>query len=111
MKIILKDEKPMSLNKMYAGIHWSVRKLEAERVHYLVLAEVKKPQLFLHPVDITITAYFNKRVLDPDNIVGKLYIDGLKGLLITDDTYEYVRSVKTISAVDKQNPRVEIDIQ
>lgn len=110
MKIILKNEKPQSWNQMYSGVHWSVRKIEAERVHWLVRSEIVHPTILKHPVDIIITAYFKQRALDPDNICCKLYIDGLKGLLLEDDTSKYVKSVKSVSLIDKQNPRVEIEL-
>ena len=117
MKIILEGERPWSWNKMYAGVHWSERKEEADRVHQLVFYEYLKlrddqdqlPEM-LDRVDIHITAYFKNRPLDPDNVVSKFYIDGLIGNIIEDDTRKFVRKVSVQSEVDKENPRVEIEI-
>lgn len=111
--LTLEDEQPMSWNKMYAGLHWSERKAEASRVHLAVrVALDPNEDMFDTPVAITVRVHFkNKGVqLDCSNIPAKLYEDGLIGWLIKDDKPEYVRSMTTISLIDRQNPRVEIDI-
>jgi len=112
MKITLEGERPWSWNQMYAGVHWSKRKEEADRVHDEVWLDchVFKREMIIGVVDIHITAYFKNRPLDSDNICSKLYIDGLIGNVIEDDTREFVRRVSTQSEVDKENPRVEIEI-
>ena len=121
MKIILKGERPWSWNKMYSGVHWSKRKEEADRVHELVWAAIRGESWFpawkdmvesgwCGRVDIHITAYFKNRPQDPDNICSKMYIDGLIGNVIEGDTREFVRKVTVQSEVDKDNPRVEIEV-
>jgi hypothetical protein len=47
------------------------------------------------PVDIQVSCTFppGARLLDPDNLAAKLAIDGLKGLVIVDDSPHYVRTV------------------
>jgi len=123
MKITLEGEKPMSWNTLYSGQHWSHRAAEAQRVHTMVkyarrsvagseqVYALRDNPTFPSSVDITITAYFKNRPLDADNIASKFYIDGLKGWLIKDDSPEYVRSVTTVSKIDNENPRVEIEIE
>ena len=126
MIIILEGERPWSWNKMYAGVHWTERRAEASRVHGLVMWELQQmanlppgamlykmdytPFLFKEKVDIHITAYFKNKPQDPDNICSKLYIDGLVGNLIENDTREFVRRVTVQSEIDKDNPRVEIEV-
>jgi len=121
MKIVLNGERPISWNKMYSGMHWTKRKEEADRVHQLVWLAVKGENWFpgwkdtvesgcAGRVDIHITAYFKNRPQDPDNIASKLYIDGLVGHVIEDDTREFVRKVTVQSEIDKENPRVEIEV-
>lgn len=112
MKLVLPNERPVSLNSYYAGMHWTKRKAEADRVHWLVYAAVvtAKAVVFKKRVDIVVTAYFKNRQQDASNIMGKMYEDGLKGRVIVDDTPQYVRSMKTVSEVDKEKPRVEIEI-
>ena len=111
-KIILKGEKPMSWNQLYSGSHWTVRSQEAKRVHALVRYSLSpKPKgVYTGRVGIVVKAYFDKRPYDSDNIATKIYIDGLKGNVIIDDTPKYVESVTSMSLVDKENPRVEIEV-
>lgn len=113
MKIILEGERPWSWNKMYAGVHWSERKKEADRVHELVrvaTSDAKYSTMWCR-VDIHITAYFDKRPLDSSNICAKMYEDGLiKAAIIVDDSPEWVRKVTVQSEIDKDNPRVEIKV-
>lgn len=117
MKIILKGERPMSWNTLYAGKHWGVRDAEANRTHVLVRNMLRtmgiKPQKQLYdvPVTIALNAYFDSRPLDPDNICGKFYIDGLKEYLLRDDSHKYVNQVRYASLIDRNNPRIEIDIE
>lgn len=126
MKIVLENERPISWNKFYGGMHWSVRQAEAQRVHLKVMWELQcmahlpsdmmlykmdcSPFLFSKRVDIHITAYFKNRPQDPDNICSKLYIDGLIGNVIENDTRQFVRKVTVQSEIDRENPRVEIEI-
>jgi len=119
MKIVLQGERPISWNEMYSGMHWSKRKEEADRVHQFVRFEIINQKLkyeakdyltYGEKVDIHITAYFKNRPQDPDNICSKMYIDGLIGNVIQDDTREFVRKVTVQSEIDKDNPRVEIEI-
>jgi hypothetical protein len=112
--LTLDGEQPMSWNKMYAGLHWSSRHEEADRVHLAVRISLDPDwPMFEQPVAITIRAYFkNKRVqLDASNVPAKLYEDGLIGWLIKDDSPKYVRSMTTVSLLDRNNPRVEIEIE
>lgn len=111
---MLEGEQPMSWNKMYAGLHWSDRKAEADRVHLAVRVAIDPDEpMFDKPVAITVRAYFkNKSVqLDASNVPAKLYEDGLIDWLIKDDSPQYVRSMTTVSLLDRQNPRIEIEIK
>lgn len=112
--LMLLGEQPMSWNKMYSGLHWSKRQSEAERVHLAVRGALDPDEpIFDKPVAITVRAYFkNKRVqLDCSNIAAKLYEDGLIGWLIEDDRPQYVEAITTVSLLDRNNPRVEIEIK
>ena len=65
-------------------------------------------------VDITITWYEPNRRRDPDNVVGgtKFIMDGLvAGGVIKDDSQRYVNSITHRFKVDRENPRVEIEVQ
>lgn len=112
MKIILEGERPMSVNKIYAGMHWSKRNAEAHRVHLLVREQLDPGIAPLdYPVTIQVTAYFKNRPLDASNICAKMYEDALIGLVIHDDGPKFVTSMTTRSRVDKKRPRVEIEVR
>ena len=112
MKIVLEGEKPQSWNAYYAGKHWTERHAEVARVRALVLASLPLyVAMFKCPVTITLTAFFKGRSLDPDNICAKIYIDALCGRVLEDDTPSHVHSVTTASRVDRENPRIEIEIR
>jgi hypothetical protein len=109
--IVLPGERPCSWNKFNTGVHWTKRKKEVDRVHMVVRAALTGDETpYTHPVDIQFVAYFDKRPLDASNIYVKPYEDALKGWLIVDDSPKYVRSVKALSAISRQNPRMEIII-
>lgn len=110
LAIVIDGERPKSWNKAYSGQHWTQRKAEADRVHQLVRAyfDPDEAQPFTVPVDIDLYVFFANRPLDADNIPAKLYIDALKGLLLVDDDRRFVRSVRTVTDVDKRHPRVTI---
>jgi Holliday junction resolvase RusA-like endonuclease len=112
MKIVIPNERPPSWNDYYSGMHWANRVKAVNDIQWAVAAAVPEgTELCTKPVSITVTVYFDKRPLDSDNIPAKLYIDGLKGLVLMDDNLSCVRSVTTISRIDKEFPRVEIEIQ
>lgn len=110
VQITLPDERPPSWNDSYAGQHWTKRKAEADRVHMAVRAAIDPEQVepFTDLVDVTVMVYFDRQPLDADNIPAKLYIDALKGWIIADDDGRYVRSVRTVTEVDRDAPRVVI---
>jgi len=109
--ITIPGERPMSWNVFYSGKHWRNRMAEADRVHAMVRAHLPHFNAYTVPVVITVAAYFDKEPLDPDNIPAKLYIDGLCGWLLTDDTRKQISEVRTQSWIDHTNPRVVIVIQ
>ncbi len=115
VRIILKGEKPKSWNTYWAGVHWSARKRERDRVHMLVRAEIdpETAAIFDVPVHIWINAYFKDKrsQLDSPNVVNKPYIDALEGWYIKNDKPENVAYVTTGSFIDKRRPRVEIEIR
>ena len=84
------------MNSIYAGKHWSERKKQAQEVHLLVRAAIRKQnrsvRIFREPVSVSI--WYNSR-LDIDNhgYLAKLIIDGMKGVLIQDDDRRYVREL------------------
>ena len=65
-------------------------------------------------IDIEITWYEPNASRDPDNVMGgqKFIFDGLvKAGTIPNDTQKYIRNIAHRIRVDRQNPRVEIEIR
>ena len=65
-------------------------------------------------VDITITWYEPNLRRDPDNIMAgqKFILDGLvAGGVIKDDSQRYINSISHQFEVDRENPRVEINVE
>jgi hypothetical protein len=112
MKIVLPNERPMSWNDFYSNKHWSRRAAEAKRVHELLWYAIPYHQkkIFTERVSIFMVAYFKDHPQDSSNICVKLYEDGLKNILIKDDSRQYVGFVITRSEVDLKHPRVELTI-
>ena len=113
MKITIPNHKAISWNKLYSSNNWIVRKREADNIHQLVEWYVnqgnRKP--FTEKVDISITAYYkHKRKRDSDNVCAKLYIDGLKELLLDDDT-RHVGKVTTEAKIGQKEDKVVIWIK
>lgn len=107
--IILEGERPKTWNKYWAGVHWSIRKDEADRVHAIVRAAIDpNVQMFDVPVNIRVTTYFKGQMQDSPNTCTKPYIDALIGWFIYDDSPKYLDEVITRSRKDNDNPRVEI---
>ena len=110
--LTLDGERPVSWNTFYAGSHWSKRKAEAERVHALVRAALDPDTPpFTRPVHVTVTAYYKSRPADASNVAAKLYEDGLIGWLLVDDSPAHVAAVTTCSRVDRERPRVVIEVR
>jgi len=64
--------------------------------------------------DITITWYEPNLRRDPDNITAgqKFILDGLvAGGVIKDDSQRYINSITHKYEVDRENPRIEIEVQ
>lgn len=81
------DSKKWSLNKIYAGVHWSVRAKDKEYIRQLVrsVTGIRKP--FEKPVLIKMA--FNSGL---DVYLFKLIEDGLvKCGVIQNDSYKYVK--------------------
>lgn len=110
MKLVIRNHRPVSWNRLYSQRHWSKRKALVDEVHLLTRAAIPVDvQMYEQPVAITVTAFSRGVPIDADNVAAKLYIDTLKGWLIQDDDRRFVREVTTRSMRDN-DPRVEIVI-
>lgn len=104
--------KSYGLNAYYAGMHWSKRKENADRMHETVAAVLLRDHVsrmpFGKPVRIT---FWHNTKMDIDNhaIVEKLIVDALKGwLLVNDDRRFYVERVSKFHSEDYIRVRIEV---
>lgn len=111
-KIVLMDERPKSWNVL-KRLHWRRWQEEVERVKWLVIDALGGQCKPVHgKVKITVTAYYKSQPHDASNIPLKLFEDGLVAAgLLTDDNPTFVDETATRSRIDRQRPRVEIEIE
>ena len=92
----IKVNSKLSLNSIYGGLHWGVRRKQSQKVHEIVRLSMKSqnvPQkMFEKPVNIAFK-WHSKLDLDNHGYIAKLIIDSIKGYLIQDDTGKYVHSI------------------
>lgn len=93
----IKIDAKLSLNSVYGGMHWGIRKRQSDKIHKLVktaLLSNKIPKKeFEKPIEI-VFSWNSKLDLDNHGYLAKLIIDGLKGYLIKDDTKKYIKTIK-----------------
>lgn len=109
--IPIKVTSKLSLNKIYSGIHWSVRCKYAEEFHKMVQIELLKRGIYRgsYMGAVEIRFRFNSN-LDIDNhgYIKKMIIDGLKGYIIEDDSKKYVK--KTTEEFDDKVEGIGVSI-
>ena len=86
------------LNAYYSGKHWAQRKKDADELHALTLAAMRRAHVKKAPLDVpvNITFYFDDG-LDCSNhaVIVKAVEDAMKGWIIADDSPRYVKSITT----------------
>lgn len=89
--------KNYGLNKYYAGVHWAVRKRDAEYWHRLARAEMERQKIRKYPFEnaVILSFYWNDR-LDCSNhaAMAKMIEDAMKGRLIQDDSRRFVKGIE-----------------
>jgi Holliday junction resolvase RusA-like endonuclease len=106
---------PPSLNQ-WSRMHWAkaakIKKQWENDILYVFLASKAKGVFPLEKARITIKYYFStNRRRDADNLNLKFILDGLvKAGIIVDDSTKVIGQVITEWGVDKNDPRVEIEI-
>ena len=84
------------LNAYYAGKSWPERKRDAEELHMIARAAMRRagitPGVISSPAQVR---FFWADGLDIDNhaVLGKAIVDAMKGYLLADDGPKYVRKV------------------
>ncbi len=98
--------------------------IEAAKSHYEVYAKMKDEYTNMVAwlakklpkydcISLAITWYEPNEKRDPDNVMGgqKFILDGLvRAGTIPNDTKKHIKSITHIPELDRQNPRVEVEI-
>lgn len=84
------------LNAYYAGKPWPVRKRDAEELHLLTRAAMRRAGIKeeILTVPVSVHFYWNDG-LDVDNhaVLGKCIVDAMRGYILKDDKRKYLRGV------------------
>lgn len=109
MQTITITTKPISINQMYRGRRFLTPDARStkESIAWEVATQYKQAPMTLD-IKLTIRFYVDNARIDIDNYLKGL-LDCLTGLMWTDDRYIYELHVYKI--IERENPRVEIDIQ
>ena len=101
MIIKLFDLPKISLNKWYAGMHWTKRKQIKDSYTLIVKSQCKE----VLPKDKVYSAeyqcYFKARPLDASNCVAMVKM--IEDIIFEDDTYKIVKEIKISSEKAKQD--------
>lgn len=88
--------KRFGLNAYYAGKHWNERKRDAEELHWIARAAMKRAGIRQKIIEtpVKLTFLFDDG-LDCSNhaIIVKAVEDAMKGWIIKDDSRKYVKSI------------------
>lgn len=112
MKLTIQIPHKISTNKL-SRAHWGTRHSITKKY----IKEIKKHKIRYRPktaIDLEVTFYFENRPLDCTNCSSmvKMIEDALVYCkVLKDDNPKYVSSVKIISKVDKNMPRIEIELK
>lgn len=88
--------KRFGLNAYYAGKHYQQRKRDAEELHWLAAAAMKRARIRREMVRGPVEVRFCwDDGLDVDNhaVLGKAFLDAMKGCILPDDNRRWVKRV------------------
>lgn len=111
MKIII-NLVPPTINKYIGRTNIWQYQADKKKIHQAIKEQTKDFNPMYDKCKMKITYYFkDKRRHDPSNY-DKMLLDGLvEANIITDDNYDVIQEFTTIGRYDKENPRVEIELE
>ena len=104
--IELLDLPKLSLNKWYAGTHWTKRKAMKDIYRVLVGSQTKHKQT--KPCEVTYHFYFKSRPLDPSNCIAMVKL--VEDCIFPDDSYKIVRRL-TLYVSKSEKDKVVVKIR
>lgn len=84
------------LNAYYSGKPWPVRKKDANELHLMALAAMRKEKIPQKPFECPVRIkFFWDDGLDVDNhaVLGKCFVDAMKGYILHDDRRKWLKTV------------------
>jgi hypothetical protein len=99
--IILKDLPKVSLNKWYAGCHWTKRKKLKDTYTLMVKSQFKGVFSKDKQYDVRYDFNFDKRPLDASNCVAMVKM--IEDIIFEDDSYKIVKKITITSSKSKEN--------
>jgi len=98
--IRIKNLPKISLNKWYAGTHWTARKKIKDAYKKLIKHKVEDGEY-----DVEYTFYFKSRPLDATNTIAMAKM--IEDIIFENDSYKKIKSV-TLKSRKSKNDYVEI---
>jgi hypothetical protein len=95
MTIVLKDLPKISLNKWYAGMHWTKRKKIKDIYTLLVKSQFKSVLSSEHSYNTEYHFTFKSRPLDASNCVAMVKM--VEDIIFASDGYKVIKSILTTS--------------
>ena len=91
MEIILKDLPKISLNKWYAGMHWTKRKKIKDNYTLIVKSQFNKTLSKTNTYNTEYHFTFKSRALDASNCVAMVKM--IEDIIFENDSYKVVKSI------------------
>jgi hypothetical protein len=107
MRIILKDLPKISLNKWYAGTHWTKRKEIKDNYKLIIKNQFKEVLSKDKHYHVSYYLCFKTRPLDASNCAAMVKL--IEDVIFEDDNFKIVESI-TIQSVHGNTDFVEIEI-
>ena len=99
--VILKDLPKVSLNKWYAGNHWTKRNKLKNTYKILVKSQFKHVFSKDKQYEVSYNFEFDKRPLDASNCVAMVKL--IEDIIFEDDSYKIVKGISITSDKGKNN--------
>jgi len=91
MEIILKGLEKISLNKWYAGMHWTKRKKIKDNYTLIVKSQFNKTLPKTNTYNTEYHFEFKSRALDASNCVAMVKM--IEDIIFEDDSYKVIKSI------------------
>lgn len=96
MIITIKDLPKISLNKWYAGMHWTKRKKMKDNYVKIVKSQFSKTLPKINTYNTEYHFIFKSRALDASNCVAMVKM--IEDIIFEDDSYKVVKSILITSS-------------